>query len=359
MEAPSARWMRRALDLAERGRWTVSPNPLVGCVVVRDGEPVGEGWHERAGHAHAEIRALADAGPRARGADVYVTLEPCAHHGRTGPCTAALIEAGVARVVAALPDPNPVAAGGAAALRSAGIEVELGLLEDEARRQNEVFLHGLATGRPLVIAKGAVSLDGRIAAADGSSRWLTGEEARRRAHQLRAEVDAVLVGSGTVLADNPALTCRIDGAPQPLRVVLDGRGRTPADATVLDEAAPTLILTATPSALGRVRAEVVEVQPGAEGRGLDLKSVLDALWQREVRSVLVEGGAEVLHSFVSAGLADRLQIHVAPVLLGERGHPLLSGPWPSTLVEAPRFRLERVEQVGDDALLTLVRGGTD
>ena len=244
MEAPSARWMRRALDLAERGRWTVSPNPLVGCVLVRDGEVVGEGWHERAGQAHAEVRALDQAGDRARGADVYVTLEPCAHQGRTGPCSAALLRAGVARVFVALADPNPLAAGGGEALRAAGIAVEVGLGQDEARRQNEVFLHALATGRPLVVVKAAVSLDGRIAAADGTSRWLTGEAARQRVHRLRAEVDAVVVGSGTVLADDPALTCRLEGAPQPLRVVLDGRGRTPPDASLLDAAAPTLVLTA-------------------------------------------------------------------------------------------------------------------
>ncbi len=331
MAAADERWMRQALALAERGRHTVSPNPLVGCVLVRDGAVVGEGWHERAGGPHAEIVALRQAGVQARGGTAYVTLEPCAHTGKTGPCVEALLEAKIARVVAATRDPHPFAAGGAEALRAAGVEATMGTLEADARRQNEVFLHGVATGRPFVVVKLATSIDGRIAAADGTSQWLTGEAARLRAHALRAEADAVLVGSGTVLADDPQLTVRLPGytGPPPLRVVLDRRGRIPADARVLDDQAPTLALD--------------EPHP---------KAVLAALWDRGIRSVLVEGGAQVVGAFAAAGLIDKLVVHVAPLLLGAGGLPALVGDRIRTLAEAPRLCLGAVEQVGADAILT-------
>ena len=326
-----ATFMSRALELAALGRWTVSPNPMVGCVIVRDGEIVGEGHHVRPGKAHAEIIALQAAGDRAQGATAYVSLEPCNHSGRTGPCAHALIDAGVERVVVVVNDPNPLAAGGSEALRTAGIQVDLGVLEQRARRLNTIFFYGVETQRPFVIAKVATSLDGRIAAADGTSQWLTGESARRRVHELRAEVDAVMVGSGTVLADDPQLTCRLDGydAGQPLRVVLDRRGRVTAQHRVSDGAAPTLITGAEPVQL------------------------LSTLWDRDVRSLLIEGGATLLHAFLGAGLVDRLHIHIAPVLLGERGRPLLAGPWADTLSAAPRYHLDELQQLGDDTLLTL------
>lgn len=328
------RWMQRALALAARGAGTTSPNPLVGCVVVRDGEAVAEGWHERAGGPHAEVVALAAADGRARGAAVYVTLEPCAHTGRTGPCTRALLEAGVARVVAAVADPHPLARGGLDVLRAAGVDVELGVEGEAAARQNEVFLHVAASGRPFVTCKTAVSLDGRIAAADGTSQWLTSAPARQHAHALRAAADAVVVGSGTVLADDPQLTVRSEefAGTQPLRVVLDRRGRTTGRTfRVDDEAAPTL----------RVRDSD------------DLDGLLRRLRaEHEVSSVLVEGGAEVLSAFLAAGLCDKLVVHVAPLLLGERGRPAVLGG-PGTLADAGRFRLDGVQQVGDDALLTL------
>jgi diaminohydroxyphosphoribosylaminopyrimidine deaminase/5-amino-6-(5-phosphoribosylamino)uracil reductase len=407
--------MRHALALAERGRGTVSPNPLVGCVVVKDGRVVGEGWHQVAGGPHAEVAALADAGALAAGSTVYVTLEPCAHTGRTAPCTRALLDAGVARVVAAVRDPDPAAAGGAAVLRGAGVPVDIGLLGPEAARQNRAFLHAVTTGRPFVVAKAAVSLDGRIAAADGSSQWLTAPETRQRAHRLRAEADAVLVGAGTALADDPRLTVRLPGdqGRPPLRVVLDGRARLPLDAHLLDGTAPTLVVvapTADPARVAALRttgADVATVplaqaQPAsppplaaatlatngttdpassrhlvaapdpaagpeealarrprpaddaaAPVAALDLRAVLGALHARGVRSVLVEGGAAVLGALVRAGLVDEFVVHVAPVLLGERGRPLLAGDGIGTLAGAPRLRPLAVERVGDDTVITL------
>lgn len=367
------RYMARAFELAERGRGTVSPNPLVGCVLVRDGQVVGEGWHERPGGPHAEVMALAQAGGLAAGARAYVTLEPCNHTGRTGPCTHALLAAGVVSVEAAMADPNPVAQGGAAALRTAGVPVRIGRGEARARRQNAVFLHVLEHGRPQVTLKAATSLDGRIAAADGTSQWLTGTSARARVHALRAEVDAVVVGSGTVLADDPLLTARPpdrlrsqNGSPpvrQPLRVVLDARGRTPAGARVLDGAAPTLVVTTaqggdrlTLPAPGAHAAapQVAVVAPGAGGVGVDPAAVLGELLRRHVHSVLVEGGAAVAGSFWDAGLVDRLEVHLAPLVLGDRGRPLLTGG-PTTLADAPRLVLDEVDRRGDDVVLSLSR----
>ena len=358
--------MRRALLLAERGADAVSPNPLVGCVLLHGHEQVGEGWHRRVGGPHAEVEALAAAGPRARGATAVVTLEPCSHTGRTPPCTHALVAAGVRRVVAAIRDPHAVAAGGVEQLRRAGVDVEVGCLADEATWVNRVFLHGVAHATPWVVLKAATSLDGRIAAADGTSQWLTTPATRRLAHALRAAADAVLVGSGTVLADDPALTVRLDGfegrgGRQPLRVVLDRRGRTPPGATVLEDAAGTIIATSRDG--GRrlraagVDAELLVVPPAvpdeSPGReGLDLPAVLDALWQRGVRSVLVEGGGAVLGSLVAARAHQEVVVHVAPLLLGEAGRPLLRGDGIATLAEAPRLELRDVRHGDTDVMLT-------
>ncbi len=361
--------MARALELAARGRGTVAPNPLVGAVVVRDGRIVGEGWHQVAGGPHAEVAALADAGALATGSTVFVTLEPCAHTGRTGPCTTALLAAGVARVVVAVADPDPLAAGGAEVLRAAGVPVEVGLLGDEAGRQNRAFLFAVTRGRPLVVLKAAVSLDGRIAAADGTSRWITGPQARARAHELRADAGAVLVGAGTALADDPRLTVRQPGwaGRQPLRVVLDGRARLPATAAVLDGEAPTLVVVgpaADPARVAALRAAGADVAaaaatppapaPTSPVAPLDLAAVLGLLHDRGVRSVLVEGGAGVAGAFVRAGLVDELVVFVAPLLLGARGHPLLAGDGIATLADGPRFRTVAVDRAGDDTALTLV-----
>ncbi|MFP5335404.1 MAG: bifunctional diaminohydroxyphosphoribosylaminopyrimidine deaminase/5-amino-6-(5-phosphoribosylamino)uracil reductase RibD [Actinomycetes bacterium] len=336
--------MRRAVALAARGRATTLPNPVVGCVLLSpDGDPVGEGWHEVAGGPHAEVAALAGAGARARGATAVVTLEPCRHTGRTGPCTEALLDAGVARVVVGSPDPTAEGGGGVGVLRAAGVDVETGVLADETDAVNEPWLTAVRRGRPYVTWKVATTLDGRVAAADGTSRWITGEAARADVHRLRAEVDTVLVGVGTVLADDPALTVRgPDGglaARQPLRVVADTSGRTPATARVRDDAAPTWVATAA------------EVGTDASGR-LDLDALLRRLFRRERRHVLLEGGPRLAGTCWRAGLVDRVVAYVAPALLGA-GPAAVEDAGIGTIADAARLQLVDVTRLGDDVRLTL------
>jgi diaminohydroxyphosphoribosylaminopyrimidine deaminase/5-amino-6-(5-phosphoribosylamino)uracil reductase len=336
--------MLRAVRLAARGRATTLPNPVVGCVVLSpDGVAVGEGWHERAGGPHAEVVALAAAGPAARGATAVVTLEPCAHTGRTGPCTQALLDAGIARVVVAVADPSAEAGGGAAALRDAGVDVETGVESTEAEAVNEPWLVAVRRGRPFVTWKVAATLDGRVAAADGTSRWITGEAARADVHRLRAEVDTMLVGVGTVLADDPALTVRTpSGEPaerQPLRVVADTDGRTPVGARVRDRSAPTWLATAD------------EVGRGPDGR-IDLDALLRHLFDRGQRHVLLEGGPSLAAAFLRAGFVDRVVAYVAPALLGA-GPAAVGDLGVATIDDALRLRLEDVVRVGDDVRLTL------
>jgi diaminohydroxyphosphoribosylaminopyrimidine deaminase / 5-amino-6-(5-phosphoribosylamino)uracil reductase len=346
--------MRLALALAATALGSTSPNPPVGCIVLdAAGALAGQGFTSPAGGPHAEVNALRDAGERARGGTAVVTLEPCAHHGRTPPCTAALLAAGVARVVYAVADPNPVAAGGADVLRAAGVDVEGGVLEAEAALGNEAWLTALRLGRPFVTWKYAASLDGRVAAADGSSRWVTGPEARADGHRLRAESDAVVVGSGTMRADDPQLTVREAAVRrQPLRVVVDSRAATPARARVLDGAAPTLIAVAEAAGARHLhgRAEIVRL-PAAPG-GLDLDALLAALHDRGVRSVLLEGGPTLAGSFLAAGLVDRVVAYLAPVLIGGGGLPALAGPGAPTMAAARRLRLDEVTRLGADLRLT-------
>jgi len=361
--------MRRAIELAGRGVGTTSPNPMVGAVVLDSaGAAVGEGFHVRPGGEHAEALALAAAGGRARGGTCVVTLEPCNHTGRTGPCVGALLAAGVVRVVYAVTDPTPLAGGGAAALLAAGVQVEGGLLAEEAELVNEAWLTYVRAGRPFVTWKYAASLDGRTAAADGSSRWITSSEARADAHRLRAESDAVLIGSGTVLADDPHLAVRKAELTrrQPWRVVLDSAARTPPGARMLDEVAPTLVLTGPEQADGpraqalrAAGAEVVGVPAAAGGPGLDLKAVLAVLAEREIVSVLLEGGATLAGSFLTARLIDRVVGYVAPVLIGGDGLAALAGPGAPAIDAAMRFRLDAITAIGPDVRLVArpIHGG--
>lgn len=299
--------MRRAVRLSRRG--FPAPNPHVGCVIVRDGLVVGEGYHRYAGGDHAEIVALKQAGDSARGATAFVTLEPCNHHGRTPPCVEALIAAEVARVVIACQDPNPRACGGLRRLSEAGVAVESALLEDEARAANVRFLRAMELGRPYVVVKAAISLDGRIALPNGDSKWITGPAARRAGHRLRAEMGAVLVGRRTVELDDPLLTARIKGVVnQPVAIVLDPQGRISPDAKLLRNKPQTLRVTG-PEAAGSLQIPLVD------GR-FDLPELLRELWLRGHTGLLVEGGSHTVSTFFEAGLVDRLELFIAPVLLG-------------------------------------------
>lgn len=344
--------MRRAVEIAGTALGRTSPNPVVGCVVLDvDGHPVGEGFHPGAGQPHAEVGALAAAGERARGGTAVVTLEPCAHTGRTGPCAEALLKAGVARVVYAVPDPTPTAAGGARRLREGGAEVVGGVLRAEAERGNELWLTAVRRGRPCVTWKFGSTLDGRSAAEDGTSRWITGPESRGDVHALRAAHDAVLVGSGTLRADDPHLGLRhgATGKP-PLRVVLDRAGSLSPGARVLDDSAPTLVVTG-PDAPVSDAFETLRVP--ADGNALDVGVLLDELWARDVRSVLLEGGARLAATFVARGLLDRVVAYVAPRLLGATARPVLDDFGVRTLMAGPRLRLGEVTRLGDDVRMLL------
>lgn len=347
-----------ALAEGERGRLTAAPNPWVGCVVVRGGEVVGRGFHRAAGEPHAEPHALAVAADRARGATAYVTLEPCSHQGRTPPCAPALVAAGVSRVVVGVLDPDPAVSGrGVALLRAAGVDVVVGVGAAAAEASLAPYLHHRRTGRPLCRLKAAVSLDGRTAAADGSSQWITGPEARADGHRLRAQAQAVMVGAGTALADRPALTVRHLDPPvarQPLRVLLDARGRVPAEGPLFDLAlAPTLVFTtpgaepATVAAWHSAGASVEVVAPGADG-GVDLDAVLRVLGARGVLEVLVEGGATLHGALHRAGLADCMTLYVGGCVLGEGGRPLVAGPWAGSIGAAPRWRIVEARPVAAD-----------
>jgi diaminohydroxyphosphoribosylaminopyrimidine deaminase/5-amino-6-(5-phosphoribosylamino)uracil reductase len=353
-------FMRRALALAERGRGLTSPNPMVGAVVVRDGEVVGEGFHAQAGAPHAEIEALRAAGPRARGATLYVTLEPCNHHGRTPPCAPSVLAAGVARVVAAVADPNPfVPGGGAAALRAAGIAVETGLLAHEAMEQNRVFMTAMRERRPHVTLKAGMTADGKIADVHGGARWITGEEARAEAHRQRSECDAIVVGIATVLSDDPALTVRL-GRPwprEPYRVVLDTSARTPAGAQMIVGATPARAIVAVGAAAPAERVAVLEsagatvLRCPTRGGRIAIDALLSALFAREVRAVLLEGGGEVHAGFLEAGLVDRVALFIAPLLLGGREAPTVVGGAGRELKSAVRLGAMSVRHVGADLLV--------
>jgi diaminohydroxyphosphoribosylaminopyrimidine deaminase/5-amino-6-(5-phosphoribosylamino)uracil reductase len=352
------RFMRLALRLGRRGLGRTSPNPPVGAVVVKDGVVVGRGYHRRAGLPHGEAEALRDAGARARGATLYVTLEPCAHHGRTPPCTDATIAAGVRRVVIGTRDPNPSVPGnGMARLRAAGIDVSRGVLQSECDELIAAFRKHVTTGLPLVTLKLAASLDGRIATARGESRWITGADSRRFVHRLRAEHDVILVGAQTVMHDDPELTCRLRGGRNPLRVVLDGRLRLPLRARVLTNtaSAATLVIAgrqAPAAKIKQVEARGAEVLclPATQGR-IALRRVLRALGARNVMSVLLEGGATVAAAALKARLVDRLLIFYAPKLIGGDGRPMLGALGVRRLQAAPQLGPLRLRRFAQDVLV--------
>ncbi|PJJ00755.1 diaminohydroxyphosphoribosylaminopyrimidine deaminase [Streptomyces sp. 2333.5] len=352
--------MRRAIELAARGLGHTSPNPVVGCVVLDSrGRTVGEGWHQRAGGPHAEIHALRAAGERAQGGTALVTLEPCNHTGRTGPCAQALIDAGIARVVYAVADPDPSATGGALTLAAAGVDVEGGLLADEAAAGNEAWLTSVLRRRPFVLWKYAATLDGRVAAADGTSRWITSPESRADVHRLRAAADAVIVGSGTARADDPQLGARIGGLAddeisQPLRVVVDsGATAVKAGARVLDGTAPTLIAVAEDADASHLDglAPLVRLPRAADGRGLHIPALLQALYDREVRSVLLEGGPTLAGAFLAAQVVDKVVGYLAPVLLGA-GPAVLGDAGITTIAQALRLDVTDTERLGPDLRIT-------
>lgn len=345
--------MARALALAERGRYRAAPNPVVGCVIANQGRIVGEGWHQQAGEPHAEINALRAAGDHARGSWVYVTLEPCAHHGRTPPCADALIAAAPAGVVAAMVDPNPKVAGaGLERLRSAGIQTRVGLMEDEARALNPGFCKRMTTGRPLVRVKLAASLDGRTALADGTSRWITGDEARADVHRWRARSSAIITGRGTVAADDPRLTARLpDQTLTPLRVVLDSARRTSPAARVFSGPGHALLAgTTPPTAAYDETVEQIRLESGGSG-GVDVAALLDMLGDREHNEVMVEAGPAVAGSFLAAGLADELLLYVGSSLLGPQGRPLVELPAPARMSARQRFLLLDSVTLGNDVRL--------
>jgi diaminohydroxyphosphoribosylaminopyrimidine deaminase / 5-amino-6-(5-phosphoribosylamino)uracil reductase len=358
--------MRRALELAMRGLNTTHPNPRVGAVLARDQEIVGEGWHERAGEPHAEPIAIRAAGERARGATVYVTLEPCGHTGRTPPCVDVLIAAGVRRVVYAIDDPNPrVNGAGAARLREAGISVESGLLQSEAEELNQGFLRRMRSGRPFVRLKSAMSLDGRTALANGESRWITSDAAREDVQHWRARSSAVLTSSATVLADDPRMDVRIETSRQPLRVVLDRRRRLRKSARILSSPGEVLVFAASGTATARVRpprdpqrreerigdARLERVRAGRGG--LDLERVFRRLAELEINEVLVEAGPRLSGALLTAGLIDEWLVYLAPRLLGKEAKPLAAFARLTKLDAAPAFALVDAQPVGPDLRLRL------
>jgi diaminohydroxyphosphoribosylaminopyrimidine deaminase/5-amino-6-(5-phosphoribosylamino)uracil reductase len=353
------KYMRLALDLARKAKGRTSPNPMVGAVIVRDNEIVGTGYHHKAGTPHAEVHAITDAGNETKGATIYVSLEPCSHYGRTGPCTEAIIKAGISRVVMAMPDPNPKV-DGKAILESHGVEVTTGILEDEARKLNEFFVKYITTKLPFVILKTAMSLDGKIATRSGKSKWITSEDSRRIVHQIRDEVDAIIVGIGTVIADDPSLTTRLtDGdGHDAIRIILDSHARIPLESKVLNlNSTAKTIIVVSPLAPDdkinkiRQRAEVLVV-PEKNGR-IDIQELMINLAKMEITSVLIEGGSEVNASAIKSGIVDRIMFFIAPKLFGGREAP---GPIGGDGIDDPSEAIKlndiSVTQVGEDILIT-------
>ncbi|ATP40426.1 riboflavin biosynthesis protein RibD [Solibacillus sp. R5-41] len=353
-------YMQLALDLAATARGNTNPNPLVGAVIVKDGVIVGTGLHRKAGEPHAEVHAFRMAGEHAQGATLYVTLEPCSHYGKTPPCANLVKESGVVRVVIAMKDPNPSVAGrGIQLLQDAGIEVQVGLLEEQALRLNERFIHNMLTSRPFVVSKFAMTLDGKIATANGHSKWITGEAARKNVHELRHEMDAILVGVGTVLADNPKLTTRLDdrNSKNPVRIILDSNLQTPLTSHVANTTeAKTIIVTSLEAheekAQSLVALGVEIVRVGKNERGLKIEEVLTKLYDVGITDILVEGGGAVNASFLRAGLIDKFIVYVAPkVLGGEHSINPFRGEDVTSMDAAMQLDFSDVQKIGDDFCL--------
>ena len=361
MDEAHITFMQRALALARQAKGRTSPNPLVGAVIVKDGKVIGEGYHQKAGTVHAEVHALNAAGENAKGATLYTNLEPCCHWGRTPPCTAAVIHAGMAHVYIAEVDPNPSIAGkGIRQLEAAGIRVHLGICAQEAAELNEVHRKYIQTGMPFVILKTAMSLDGKIATTSGESQWITSEASRQRGHEIRDTVDAILVGRGTVERDNPALTTRLQDrkGQDATRIVLDSYGRTPTDAHIFNvESRAGVIVAVTPDApienvkaLEKTGAEVVTT-PAAHSK-VCFKSLMEILGKREITSVLIEGGGEINASAIAAGIVDKVMCFVAPKLIGGRNAPgPIGGEGVPSLKEAPHLQRIRITQMPNSDFL--------
>jgi len=358
-------YMRRAIELARKGRGFTSPNPMVGAVVAKDGRIVGEGYHQAAGQPHAEVNALDDAGEEARGATLYVTLEPCNHTGRTPPCTARIIRSGIETVVSAMADPNPrVTGGGHAALEAHGIRVHRGVCEKEARRLNEAFVKYICTGRPFVTVKCAATLDGRIATRTGDARWVTGPDSRLHVHRLRHAVDGILVGINTVRADDPSLTTRLPADVQPdprdpVRIILDTHLSIPENARILrlDSEAVTLIICADVvpdekrAAIESAKVRVVPVETDEDGR-IHLDGLMERLGAEQITSLLIEGGSRVIASAFAAGIVDRAMFFYAPKILGgDDGVPVCAGPGRDSMADCIRLTDIRTRRFDDDLLV--------
>ncbi|MEO1889004.1 MAG: bifunctional diaminohydroxyphosphoribosylaminopyrimidine deaminase/5-amino-6-(5-phosphoribosylamino)uracil reductase RibD [Cycloclasticus sp.] len=355
------RFMARALELAEQGKYSAKPNPCVGCVIVQDNQIIGEGWHEKAGEPHAEVHALKQAGDAAKGSTVYVTLEPCSHQGKTPPCADALINANIARVVIAMQDPNPLVSGqGIEKLRVAGINVSVGLMEEEAESLNAAFIHKMKTGQPFIMSKVAMSLDGKTAMASGESQWITGAQAREDVHRLRAQSDIVITGVGTVLTDNPQLTAR-DGlggsaVKQPHVVVLDSKLKTPVDAALFNSGAEVTLLTCSTDAeaiqaLRETGCNVEVVSEDANGQ-VDLQAVHVWLCEQPVNRVMVEAGALLNGACLQAGMVDGLIIYMAPSALGADARGAFAMPTISQLSDRIQLNYSSMDKLGDDIKLT-------
>jgi len=351
------KYMRRALVLARKGIGKTGPNPAVGCVIVRDGVIVGEGWHKRSGTPHAEVHALAGAGEMARDADVYVTLEPCAHFGKTPPCAEALVAAGVGRVFAGMVDPNPRVSGrGLARLAAAGIGVVSGILEDDCREVNEPFIKHVTTGLPFVVLKSALTMDGKSATSIGDARWITNERSRRFVHKLRLQVDAIMVGVGTVIADDPELTCRIPGGKDPLRVVVDSTLRVPLNARLfhLKSGAKTLVaaISGNYAKIAGIRALGADVLICREKDGrVDLHDLMSRLGAMNVQSLLLEGGSTLAGEALRLGLIDKALLFYAPKLVGGDGPGLFAGSGVERMEDAIRLKKVTIARFGEDILI--------